>query len=132
MRRALQLLDDGDPDGLVLLEAGLVGALMLCPSLRLYSSLQTLRPADFVGKHRGAAFGVVMTERNPELAFVVDRLERDGIPHPPNRTGWGDALSRLLDVALVDDEAVPEAARRIKEAAALRRLNVIARRPDAT
>jgi hypothetical protein len=121
MRRALQMLDDGNPDGIVLLEAGLVGALMLDPTLRLYGALQTLRPADFVGRHRGAAFGVVMDEPHPELALVVERLEREGIPHPPNRTGWGDALSRLLDVALVDDEAIPVAARRIKEAALARK-----------
>ena len=131
MRRALQLLDDDNPDGIVLLEAGLLGALMLDPTLRLYSSVQSLRSTDFAGKHRGAAFAAVMDERHPELALVVDRLERDGVPPPHGRTGWGDALARLLDMAVVDDEAVPEAARRIKEAAMARRLKALGRRDVA-
>lgn len=127
MRRALWLLDQDDPSGLVLLECQLLGCLMLAPYNRLYSSVQSLRASDFSASHRGVAFTAIMAERHPELGHVVARLEADGAPPPHGRTGWGDALSRLLDVALVDDDAVPEAVRRIKEAAikrkADRRLN---------
>lgn len=127
MKRAIQMLDEGNPDGIALLECGLIGCLMLAPYCRLYSSLQTLRPDDFAAPHRGIAFAAVMLERHPELGHVVARLEAEGHRPPLGRTGWGDALSRLLDVALVDDDAIPEAVRRIKEAAikrkADRRLN---------
>ena len=132
MRRALRLLDEEHPDGIVLLEVGLLGCLMLAPYNRLQSCIQSLRPVDFAAPHRGIAFAAIMTERHPELAHVVARLEADGAPVPHGRTGWGDALARLLDVALVDDDAIPEAVRRIKEAAAVRRLNGLARRPDAS
>lgn len=130
MIRALSLLDDGHPSGLALVESQLLGALILCPLLRL--DCGTLRPQDFSSPDRGAAFGAVMLERHPELGLVVDRLERDRIPPPENRTGWGDALARLLGVAFVEDEAIPEAVRRIKEAAAIRRLSALSRGPDGT
>lgn len=129
MRRALQALEDGDPDGPALLESQLLGALMLVPYLRL--DCQTLRPSDFSSSHRGAAFAAIMLVKHPELGLVVDHLNAAGAPHPPGRTGWADALSRVMDMAFVEDDAVPEAARAIKEAAALRRLNAIARRSDA-
>ncbi len=129
VNRALWMLDNGAAaDGIVLLECQLLGALMLDPTLRLYDSLQTLRPADFASQHRGLAFQAIMAERHPELGLVADRLDRDGHQPPHGRAGWGDALSRLLDVALVDDDSIPVAARRIREAAIARRS---ARRSDA-
>lgn len=129
MRRALQSLADGDPGGPALLESQLLGALILCPLLRL--DCQTLRPADFASPHRGAAFAAVMIVRHPELGLVVDHLERVGAPPPPGRTGWGDALARCLDVAFVEDECIPDAVRAIKEAALLRRQARRLRQPDA-
>jgi len=128
MRRALSLLDEGNPDGITLLEVGLLGCLMLAPYNRLQSCLQSLRPSDFSAPHRGIAFAAIMTERHPELPHVVARLEADGAPVPHGRAGWGDALARLLDLALVDDDAVPEAVRRIKEAAIARKLSTLGRR----
>jgi len=123
---------EADPDlGIALVESQLLGALMLAPYLRLHGSLQTLRPEDFASPHRGVAFAAIMLERRPEIGLVVHRLEEGGHRPPHNRTGWGDALSRLLDVALVDDEAVPEAVRAIKEAAIARRAAARLRRPDA-
>jgi len=131
MRKALSLIDDGNPNGIALLESQLLGLLMLDPVSRLEPCLQTLRPADFESAHRGVAFGAIMLERKPELGLVVSRLEAEGHRPPGNRTGWGDALARCLDVAMVDEEAIPEAVKAIKEAAALRRLEAISRRPDA-
>ena len=128
MLTALRLLDDGDPSGPALLESSLLGCLMLAPYNRLQSCLQTLRPTDFSSPHRGAAFAAIMLERHPELPLVVARLNADGARPPHNRTGWADALARVVDLALVDDDAIPEAVRRIKEAALARR---IARRSDA-
>lgn len=130
MRRALQALDDGDPSGLALLEAGLLGCLMLAPHNRLHGCLTGLRPTDFADRHRGIAFAAIMLCKDPDLGFVVARLEEDGHPAPPGRTGWGDALARVLDLALVDDEAVPEAVKRIKEAALARRNAARMRRGD--
>jgi hypothetical protein len=113
MRRALEALDGP------LLESELLGTLMIVPYLRL--DCGTLRPADFSSPHRGAAFQAIMTVKHPELGLVVDHLERTGAPPPPGRTGWGDALARVLDVAFVEDEAVPLAVKAIKEAAIARR-----------
>jgi len=110
-----------DTQALALLESQLLGALMLAPYLRLDSALQTLRPADFASPHRGAAFAAIMLERHPEIGLVVDRLIREGHPAPPSRAGWADALARTLDVALVEDDAVPDAVRAIKEAAVARK-----------
>jgi len=128
VRRALYLLDQDDPSGIDLLEAGLLGCLMIAPYLRLDPCLQTLRPSDFGNPHRAVAFAAIMLEKHPELGHVVARLEAEGHRAPPNRTGWGDALSRLMDLAIVDDDAVPEAVRRIREAALSRRT---ARRTNA-
>ena len=128
MRRALASLSDGDPSAAALLESELLGTLMIVPYLRL--DCATLRPTDFSSPHRGAAFQAVMAVRHPELGLVVDHLERTGAPPPPGRTGWGDALARCLDVAFVEDDAVPEAVRAIKEAARRRRLNTIMGGPD--
>ena len=122
MRSALSLLDNGDPSGLELLEAQLLGCLVLAPYNRLDSALQTLRPADFSSPHRGLAFEAIMAERRPEVGLVVNRLEREGHRPPQQYTGWADAVSRMLDVALVDDDAVSDAVRAIKEASLARRL----------
>lgn len=122
MRRALELQDEP------LIEAQLLGTLMVCPYLRL--DCGTLRPVDFSSPHRGAAFAAIMLVKHPELGIVVDHLERAGARPPDHRTGWGDALARCLDVTFVEDDAVPEAVRAIKEASALRRINAIAGRPD--
>ena len=113
MRRALAGLDR--PDGIALVESQLIGCLLLCPFLRL--DCATLRPADFSSPHRGAAFAAIMLVKHPELGLVVEQLEKVNAPPPPGRTGWADALCRLLDVAFVEDDAVPEAVRAIKEAA---------------
>lgn len=121
MRRALRLLDEEHPDGIVLLEVGLLGCLMLAPYLRLDACMQTLRASDFASTHRGAAFAAIMITRHPELGLVVRHLEAAGVPPPPGRTGWGDALARVLDVAFVEDDAVPDAVRAIKEASVSRK-----------
>lgn len=128
MIHALRTLAESpdDPVALALLEAQLLGALMLCPYLRL--DCGALRPADFSSPHRGVAFQAILDERHPEISLVVDRLNRDGHRAPSSRTGWADALARTLDVAFVDDDAVPEAVRRIKDAALARK---IARRLSA-
>ncbi|MDX9734977.1 MAG: hypothetical protein RBU36_12685 [Thermoanaerobaculia bacterium] len=128
MIHALRTLAESpdDPVALALLESQLLGALMICPYLRL--DCGTLRPADFASPHRGAAFQAILDERHPELSLVVDRLDRDGHRPPPTRAGWADALARTLDVAFVDDDAVPEAVQRIKDAALARK---IARRLSA-
>lgn len=121
MRRAIELQDEP------LIEAQLLGSLMVCPYLRL--DCQTLRPSDFSSPHRGAAFAAIMLVKHPELGLVVDQLERTGAPPPPGRTGWGDALARCLDVTFVEDDAVPDAVRAIKEAAIERKTD---RRLNAT
>ena len=123
MRAALASLDDGGTPAL--LESELLGTLMLCPYLRL--DCQTLRPSDFSSSHRGAAFQAILAVKHPELGLVVDHLERSGAPPPPGRTGWGDALARCLDVTFVEDDAVPEAVKAIKEAARARRLASLGR-----
>ena len=123
MRRALASLSDGEPSAAALLESELLGTLILVPYLRL--DCATLRPADFSSAHRGAAFAAIMLVKHPDLGLVVDQLERAGAPPPPGRTGWGDALARCLDVAFVEDDAVPDAVRAIKEAARRRRLDAI-------
>lgn len=110
-----------DTRAIALLESQLIGCLMLAPYNRLDPGLQTLRPTDFSSPYRGVAFGAVMLERSPEIGLVVARLEREGHRPPPGRTGWGDALARCLDVALVDDEATSEAVKAIKAAACQRR-----------
>lgn len=110
-----------DPQALALLESQLLGALMLAPYLRLDAPLQTLRPADFASPYRGVAFAAIMLERHPEVGLVVNRLVRDGHRAPSSRTGWADALARTLDVAIVDDDAVPDAVKAIKEAAVARK-----------
>lgn len=130
MRRALALLADEAPGAVAHVEAQLLGALMLCPYLRL--DCQTLRASDFSTQHRGAAFLAIMLVRHPELGLVVDELERAGSPPPPGRTGWGDALARLVDVAFVEDEVVPDAVKAIKEAARARRLDAILGRSDGS
>ena len=130
MRKALSLIDDGNPNGIALLESQLLGLLMLDPVSRLEPCLQTLRPADFESAHRGIAFGAIMLERRPELGMVVTRLEREGHRPPGNRTGWGDALARCLDVAMVDEEAIPDAVRAIREASRRRQLSAIMGGPD--
>lgn len=121
MRRALELQDGP------LVEAQLLGTLMIVPYTRL--DCQTLRPSDFSSPHRGAAFAAIMLVKHPELGLVVDQLERAGTLPPPGRTGWGDALARCLDVTFVEDDAVPEAVRAIKEAAIKRKAD---RRLNAT
>lgn len=121
MRRALALQDTP------LVEAQLLGTLMIVPYLRL--DCGTLRPADFSSSSRGAAFAAIMAVRHPEIGLVVDHLERAGTPPPPGRTGWGDALARCLDVTFVEDDAVPEAVKAIKEAAIKRKAD---RRLNAT
>lgn len=119
MRRALASLDDGNPSAAALLESELLGTLILVPYLRL--DCATLRPADFSSPHRGAAFAAIMLVKHPELGLVVDQLERAQAPPPPGRTGWGDALSRCMDLAFVEDDAVPEAVKAIKEASVSRK-----------
>lgn len=113
MIRALQSLEQ--TDGIAILEAELLGVLMICPLLRL--DCQTLRPQDFSSPFRAAAFAAIMLERHPSLGSVVSRLEAERSPVPPGRTGWGDTLARVLDMALVDDDAVGPAARAIRAAA---------------
>lgn len=126
MRRALEALQSDETPAL--LESELLGTLMLCPLLRL--DCQTLRPSDFSSSHRGEAFQAILAVRHPELGLVVAHLEATQAPPPPGRTGWGDALSRCMDLAFVEDDAVPDAVRAIKEAArtrrAARRLNAAA------
>lgn len=129
MRRALEALSEDDPEGATLVEAQLLGALMICPYLRL--DCGTLLRTDFSSWHRGAAFDAIMAVRHPEVGLVVAHLEVSNTAHPPGRTGWGDALSRLLDVAFVEDEAVPDAVRAIKEAARGRRAEARMRRSNA-
>ncbi len=128
MRRSLLAAEGGHPSGIDLVESDLLGTLIICPLLRL--DCDGLKRSDFKSPFRGAAFAAIMTERHPELALVVARLEAAGEPPPPGRTGWADALSRCLDVAFVEDDAVPEAVRAIKEAARARRLSVLGRRDD--
>lgn len=113
MRRAIESLEQ--TDGVSLLEQQLLGALMLCPYLRL--DCQALRPGDFSSPFRGAAFQAVMAEKRPELGSVVHRLETDREPFPPGRTGWADTLARIIEVAFVEDDAVLDAVKAIKEAA---------------
>jgi len=102
-----------------LVEAQLLGTLMVCPYLRL--DCQNLHASDFSTPHRGAAFEAIMAVRHPEVGLVVDHLEKLHISPPPGRTGWGDALGRCLDVTFVEDDSVPDAVRAIKEAAIQRR-----------
>ncbi len=126
MRRALAHLDS--PDGIALVESQLLGTLLICPYLRL--DCGTLRLTDFASPYRGAAFAAIMVTKHPEVGLVVAELERQGIRPPPNCTGWADALCRTMDVTFVEDDAVPEAVRAIKEAARARRLSVLGRRDD--
>jgi len=121
LRSLRQVLDDPSDTNTALLESQLLGALMLAPYLRLDACMQTLRASDFASPHRGAAFTAIMIVRHPALGLVGRHLEATGVPPPPGRTGWGDALARVLDVAFVEDDAVPDAVRAIKEAAVSRK-----------
>jgi hypothetical protein len=128
MRRALD--SQIQKDGTTLVEIQLLGALMLCPYLRLDCS--TLHPQDFSDPAIGKAFSAVMAERYPELSLVVYRLELECSRPPHGYTGWGDALASVIGLAFVEDDAVPEAVRVIKESARLRRQEIRLRRPDAS
>ena len=72
-----------------------------------------------------------MLLKHPEAGLVAHELYRNGAPPPPRCSGWADAIGRLLDSAFVEDDAVPFAVKAIKEAAAMRRLDALAGRPDA-
>lgn len=128
MTRALSLLD-AEPGAIHLVESELLAALMVCPYLRLDCS--QLRPEDFSSAFRGVAFQAILAVKRPTLGLVVDWLEMNGHPAPANRTGWGDALARIIGMDPAEDDFVPHAIRAIKEAAAMRRLDALARRPDA-
>lgn len=126
MRRALLALDSG-PEAIALVESQLIGTLMVCPALRQHCN--ALRQEDFSTSHRGAAFSAIMRLSCPEVGLVA--LDLEETPPPPRCTGWGDALGRLLDVAFVEDEVIPEAVRAIKDAAIERRAEARRRRQDA-
>lgn len=115
MRRAVEAL------ATPLVEAQLLGTLMICPYLRL--DCGSLRPSDFSTAHRGAAFEAILAVKHPEIGLVVAHLEQHNVPAPPGSTGWGDALARCLDITFVEDDAVPDAVRAIKEAAIQRRVD---------
>jgi len=119
MRRAILAFED-DPEPSIV-ESQLLGTLMVCPYLRL--DCQNLRPSDFSSAHRGAAFEAIMATRHPEIGLVVAHLERAKVSAPPGCTGWGDALARCLDATFVDDDAVPDAVRVIRESAIQRRID---------
>lgn len=114
MTRALDLLD-AEPSAILIVEAELLAALMVCPYLRL--DCQPLRPEDFSSPFRGAAFRAIMAVKRPTLGLTVEWLEANGHPSPANRTGWGDELSRIIGMDPADDDFAPEAVHRIKEAA---------------
>lgn len=129
MNRAIRALADGAPDAIALVESQLLGALMLCPYLRL--DCGALKPQDFSSPHRGAAFEAILAVRHPEASLVALHLTDAGAPPPPRCTGWADAIGRLLDAAFVEDDAVPAAVDAIRTAARSRRLDVILGRADA-
>ncbi len=114
MTRALDLLD-AEPGAIHLVESELLAALMVCPYLRLDCS--QLRPEDFSSPFRGVAFAAIMAVRRPTLGLVCDWLEAHGHQAPANRSGWGDALARIIGMDPAEDDFVIPAVKSIKAAA---------------
>ncbi len=128
MTRAIALLTF-EPGAIHIVESELLAALMVCPYLRLDCS--QLRPEDFSSPFRGVAFTAIMAVKRPTLGLVCDYLESAGHPAPADRTGWGDALSRIIGMDPAEDDFVPDAARAIRNAAVSRRLSALGRRDAA-
>lgn len=129
MRRAIAAAEAGHPSGVDRVESDLLGTLIICPFLRL--DCETLKPTDFKSPFRGAAFAAIMAVKHPELALVAAHLEAAGEPAPPSRTGWVDALSRVVDHTFLEEDAIRDAIRVIRDAAVSRRLATIMGRQDA-
>lgn len=113
MTRALDILPS-EPGAIHIVESELLAALMVCPYLRL--DCGALRPEDFSSPFRGVAFTAIMAVKRPTLGLTVDWLEANGHPAPADRTGWGDALSRIIGMDPAEDDFVPHAIRAIKAA----------------
>lgn len=122
MTRALDILD-AEPGALAIVESELLAALMVCPYLRL--DVGSLRPEDFVSPFRGVAFRAILAVKRPTLGLVCEWLEANGHQPPADRTGWGDALSRLIGMDPAEDDFLAPAIKAIKEAACRRKLRAI-------
>ena len=95
-------------------EKALLGTLILAPYLRLGSCVSSLLPSHFSNPDNAAIFRSVMKLRRPEAVLVVADLDAGGAPVSPTG-GWATLLGEAMGEALVDDEAVEEAAKAIKE-----------------
>lgn len=116
--------DGGTIDGV---EMSLLGTLMLAPYLRLGTAVSALRPEHFSGPNGAAMFRSVMRLKRPEAILVMADLDASGAPVGATG-GWATLLGEALGDALVDDDAVEDAAMVIKEAAARRAREARARR----
>lgn len=100
-------------------EKGLIGTLIMAPYLRLGAVIEALKPEHFLSQNNATMFRSVMRLKRPEIALVVYDLDSHG--HPiGNVGGWATLVCETLECALVDDDAVMDAATAIREAATRR------------
>lgn len=116
--------DGGTIDGV---EKALLGTLMLAPYLRLGAAVSALRQEHFSNLNHAAMFRSVLKLKRPEAILVMADLDASG-PPVGSTGGWATLLGQALGDALVDDDAVEDAAMVIKEAAARRAREARARR----
>jgi hypothetical protein len=95
-------------------EKALLGTLIMAPYLRLGSCVLSLLPSHFSDPDNAAIFRSVMKLRRPEPVLVMADLDAGGAP-VGTTGGWATLLGEAMGEALVDDEAVEDAAKAIKE-----------------
>lgn len=96
-------------------EKALLGTLLMAPYLRLGAAVGAMTPAHFSNLDNAAIFRSVMKLRRPEAVLVVADLDASGSP-VGSKGGWATLLGEAMGEALVDDEAVDDAAAVIREA----------------
>lgn len=104
--------------GLDRVERALLGSIIVDRSLRLLCD--GLEPRHFSSALRGQVFAVAMEVRRLDAILLHAELDRRGVKAPAGYPGWGTVLSELLDDACVDDDAVRDYVRTIREAYARR------------
>lgn len=113
MYAAIRRHQEGGPVDAV--EKAFLGTLIMAPYLRLGAAVGAMTPAHFSNPDNGAIFRSVMKLRRPEAVLVAADLDANGAP-VASRVGWATLLGEALGEALVDDEAVDDAAAVIREA----------------
>jgi len=117
MYAAIFRYNEGGPVAAV--EKALLGTLIMAPYLRLGAAVGAMTPAHFSNPDNAAIFRSVMKLRRPETVLVLADLDANGPPAGATG-GWASLLSEALGEALVDDEAVDDAAAVIREASVKR------------